>query len=313
MTNWRALTIDPMSPPVGREGLTVGLPVPVHVQAFSDAAELEADPLWQAAPITKKARPMLMARPFRGTRISPILTEGGDALILHYAAPDAAFGTGTIVSVSPRREIMRRQDRILIVWANRAEVIHHGRSVGFAKRRAVDEPAKDLLAQMYSDADQAQEVRNWVAVERVRAALGRLIGSESLLQGAVEEFNGMASNAPTYDFVADRVMACIGHMEVDREMLGKICDHIAIEPGMPDDVAVEILRRRLEVMTPDVWCGLAAAAGAGSFQPVWVEEHVNMIMGASDESRLDERVRRAVEMVDAYRGHANTGNVAEAY
>ncbi len=74
MTNRRALTIDPMSPPVGREGLTVGVPVPVYVQAFSDAAELEADPLWQAAPITKKDRRMLMARPFRGTRISPILT-----------------------------------------------------------------------------------------------------------------------------------------------------------------------------------------------------------------------------------------------
>jgi hypothetical protein len=38
-----------------------------------------------------------------------------------------------------------------------------------------------------------------------------------------------------------------------------------------------------------------------------------MIMGASDESRLDARVRRAVEMVDSYRGHANTGNVAKAY
>ena len=63
MMNKRLQTIDPMSPPVGREGLTVGVPVPVDVQAFSDAAELEADPIWESAPITKKARPMLLARP----------------------------------------------------------------------------------------------------------------------------------------------------------------------------------------------------------------------------------------------------------
>lgn len=311
MTNPRTQTIDPMSPPVGREGLTVDVPVPVDVQAFSDAAALEADPVWQSAPITKKARRMLLARPFHGTRISPILTEGGDALVLHYAAPDAAFGSGTLVSVSPTREIMRRQDRILIVWANRVEVIRRGQSVGFAKRRAVDGPAKDLLTQIYADTDRAHEVRNRVAVERVREAQNRLTGSESHLQKAVETVNGTAPTDPIFDLVADEVMACIRHMEVDREMLGEICGRISVEPGMPDDVAVEILRRRLEVMTPEVWCVLAAAAGAGAFQPAWVEEHVNMLLEAPDEPRLDERVRRAVEMVDAHRSHANAGNPAE--
>lgn len=301
-----------MSPPVGREGLTVGVPVPVNVRAFSDAAELEADPIWQSAPITKKARPMLLARPFRGTRISPILTDGGDALVLQYTANDPAFGSGTIVSNSPTREIMRWQDRILIVWANRVEVIHRGRTVGFAKRRAVDEPAKDLLAQIYADNDRAQVVRNVVAVERIREAQNRLTGSECYLQRAVETVNDTAPTDPNFDLIADQVMSCIRHMEVDRDMLGQICDCISVELGMPDDVAVEILRRRLEVMTPEVWCALAGAAGAGAFQPAWVEEHVNMLLEAPDEPRLDESVRRAVEMVDAHRGHATAGFPAEA-
>lgn len=301
-----------MSPPVGREGLTVGVPVPVDVRAFSDAAELEADPVWQSAPITKKARPMLLARPFRGTRISPILTEGGDALVLQYTANDPKFGSGTLVSNTPTREIMRWQDRILIVWANRVEVIHRGRTVGFAKRRAVDGPAKDLLAQIYAETDRAHEVRVRVAVERVREAQNRLTVSESHLRKAVETVNDTAPTDPGFDLVADQVMACIRHMEVDREMLGEVCDRISVEPGTPDDVAVEILRRRLEAMTPEVWCALSGAAGAGAFQPAWVEEHVNTLLEAPDEPRLDERVRRAVEMVDAHRGHASAGNRAEA-
>ncbi|MBE7202028.1 MAG: hypothetical protein INR70_30065, partial [Parafilimonas terrae] len=121
---------------------------------------------------------MLLERPFRAMRIRPILTEGGDALVLKYTSDDPKFGSGTVVSNTPTREIMRWRDRILIVWANRVEVVHRGRTVGYAKRRAVDEPAKDLLAQIYADNDRASEVRNLVAVERVREAQNRLTVSE---------------------------------------------------------------------------------------------------------------------------------------
>lgn len=307
MTNLRTQTIDPMRPPVGREGMTVGMPVTVEIQTFSEAAELEADPLWQEAPITKRVRPMLLARPFRGTRIRPVITSGGDALVLHFAAPDPAFGKGTVVSASPTRQIMRRQDRILIVWADRVEVIQCGGSVGFAKRRAVDEAAKDLLAHMYSATARANEVRKQVAVERIRRARVRLTASESLLRAAVEAVDEMEPGDPFLGVAIDRFVACARHLEVDRQMLGEICDRLAIEPGMPDDVVVEMLGRRLEVMTPEVWCGLAAAVGAGAFEPVRIEQHVNRLMEGPDELCLYEQVRVAAEMVDAHTNDTAAG------
>lgn len=139
---WRTRSITNLSPLYGLDGKTRLHDVTVQTRRFTRRLELETDEQWQAAGLTAKARPWLLARPWEAWAVRYPRWDRQVATLIRFSTSGENWHKRVVVSTRPRRETMGPYDRVMYV-SDGAVHTYRGAETRWAWRFLIDRLAAD--------------------------------------------------------------------------------------------------------------------------------------------------------------------------
>lgn len=148
-----------MHPPVGLDGCTHRTPIHVRTRRFTDASRLSSSLMWRDAALTARARTYLIHRGFVAWDVVRFDEYAACGLVITFDVVRADYwGSDLIVSASPRRVIMYREARELVITTGSVRACREGSGFAFLADELLPPVAPRTKARRVTRAERAEDM-----------------------------------------------------------------------------------------------------------------------------------------------------------